>query len=120
MKEAVDVKNLPKGGPYSHANVIKDLIFVSGQSGQILGKEITFNEQFNNTMNKIESILSSCGSSMQNIVKISVYLSSSDYFKNMNDLFSKYFPEKPPARTTLVTGFVSSEIKVEVDVIAFR
>ena len=57
---------------------------------------------------------------MDKVVRISVYLANRQDFKTMNDLFGKYFPQNPPARTTLVTGFVADGIYVEVDVIALK
>jgi 2-iminobutanoate/2-iminopropanoate deaminase len=120
MKKAIDVAGLPKGGPYSHANVAGDLVFVSGQTGQVAGKETTFTQQFENSMEKIKTILEGCGASLDKVTKISVYMSRKEDFKVMNELFGKYFPSNPPARTTLVVGFVAEGISVEVDVIATK
>ena len=50
MKKTIDVSSLPKGGPYSHANVAGDMIFVSGQTGQVAGKDTTFTQQFENSV----------------------------------------------------------------------
>ena len=120
MKKAIDVSSLPKGGPYSHANVAGDMIFVSGQTGQVAGKDTTFTQQFENSMEKIRTILEACGSSLDKVTRISVYMSRKEDFKTMNDLFAKYFPGNPPARTTLVVGFVADGISVEIDVIATK
>lgn len=120
MKEIIDVTGLAKGGPYSHANLTENLIFVSGQTGQIAGKETTFSQQFENAMKKIESILRSSGSSLGNVVKASIYMKRKDDFKIMNDLFGKYFAKNPPTRTTLIVSFVADDILVEIDVIASK
>ena len=45
MKKAIDVSSLPKGGPYSHANLAGDFVFVSGQTGQVSGKDTTFTQR---------------------------------------------------------------------------
>ena len=50
MKKSIDLSSLPKGGPYSHANIAGEFVFVSGQTGQIEGKETTFTQQFENAM----------------------------------------------------------------------
>jgi 2-iminobutanoate/2-iminopropanoate deaminase len=120
MKKIVDVENLPKGGPYSHAVINDGLIFVSGQSGQTGSNKKIFKEQFESTINKIQLILERSSSSLKNVLKVSIYLSSKEYFSEMNKLFNKYFPENPPARTTLVTSFIDENILVEVDVIASK
>jgi 2-iminobutanoate/2-iminopropanoate deaminase len=120
MKKAIDVASLPKGGPYSHANVSEDLVFISGQTGQVAGKETTFSQQFDNSMGKIKTILEACGSSLDKVTRTSIYMSRKEDFKVMNDLFGKYFPNNPPARTTLVVGFVADGISVEIDAIATK
>ncbi len=55
---------------------------------------------------------------MENIINTSVFLTKAGDFQKMNELYSRYFSTNPPARTTVVTGFVNSEILVEIDVIA--
>jgi len=118
MIKKIDVDDIPKGGPYSHAIVTEELIFVSGQTGQIAGKNTTFEQQFENAVKKIDKILKNAGSSLDNVVKVSVYISNPEDFFKMNELFEKYFGVGRPARTTLVTNFVMREILVEIDTIA--
>ncbi|MEM3192403.1 MAG: RidA family protein [Candidatus Parvarchaeota archaeon] len=120
MNRHITVKELPKGGPYSHAVVSGNLVFVSGQTGQIPDRATEFEEQFNNAMARIKKILEEAGSSIDRVIKVSVYLARSSDFEKMNELFEKYFGRDPPARTTLVTGFVVSGILVEIDVIASK
>lgn len=118
QKKVINVSALPKGGPYSHAVIAGNLVFVSGQTGQIPDKKINFEEQFNNAMNKIKEILEESGSSLDNVVKANIFLADSKYFKNVNELYEKFFNRFPPARTTIVTSFVTNEAMVEIDVIA--
>lgn len=120
MKKTIDVSSLPKGGPYSHANISGDFIFISGQTGQVSGKDTSFSQQFENIMEKIKSILEASGSSLEKVLKVSVYIARKEDFKTMNELFEKYFPKNPPARSTLVVGFVSEGIHVEIDAIATK
>jgi len=120
QKKVIDVPDLPKGGPYSHAIVYGDLVFVSGQTGQVSGKETTFSQQFENAMGKIKTILEECGSSLDKVIKISVYMSRKEDFKSMNKIFGKYFPSNSPARTTLIVGFVDDNISLEIDAIAMK
>jgi|ECHnycMinimDraft_1075156.scaffolds.fasta_scaffold03822_1 2-iminobutanoate/2-iminopropanoate deaminase len=120
MKNIVDVEGLPKGGPYSHSVSFQNLIFVSGQTGHVDGRKTAFSEQFTNAIEKVSKILQANGSSLNNVLKVTVYLSKPEYFQEMNELFKKYFNTQPPARTTIVCGFASPEILVEIDVIAFK
>lgn len=118
MKQIVNLKELPKGGPYSHAIISNGLVFLSGQTGQVPGKQLSFGEQFNNTVEKIRKILGASGSSMDKVLRVSVYLSKPEFFQEMNDLFGKHFGKEPPVRTTIVTNFTSPEVLVELDVTA--
>ena len=116
----MDVHGLAKGGPYSHAVITDYGIFVSGQTGVRKGERNSFEDQFRRSMNNILDILKEANSSLEKVDKINVYLSKASDFHMMNNLFSEYFKNDPPARTTLVAGFVNDEILVEVDVIVSR
>jgi len=117
-KKIIDVPDLPKGGPYSHAIVYGDLVFVSGQTGQLPDRKTEFAEQLNNAMEKIKKILEKAGSSLDKVIKTTVYISDVRYFKDMNELYGKFFKSSLPARTTIVSGFVADNVLVEIDVIA--
>lgn len=117
MIRGIDVEGLPKAGPYSHAVLANGFIFVSGQLGTVQGRELGFEEQFRNAIEKISRILREAGSSLSDVVKVTVYLADAKYFSEMNRLFQEYFPHRP-ARTTVVTGFIDPKALVEVDVIA--
>ena len=118
MKQSINLKDIPKGGPYSHAVINNGIVYLSGQTGNIAGKQLTFREQFNNTVEKIVKILEASGSSLDKVIKVSVFLSKPEFFQEMNDLFGKHFGKEPPVRTTIVSGFTSPEVLVELDVTA--
>ncbi len=120
MVKTITVPDIPKAGPYSHAVVTGNLIYLSGQVGTVSNKTTDLDEQFENAMSKIRRILEAGGFALENVVKTSVYLSKKEDFKRMNELYSKYFVVNPPARTTVVTGFPSGDTLVEIDVIASK
>ena len=120
MNRVINVADIPKAGPYSHAIVSGSLIFLSGQTGNVPNRVLNFDQQFDNAMDKIKRILEASGSSIGDVVKVSIYLAYNGDLNRMNDLFGRYFPNNPPARTTLVTGFASEGILVEIDVIASK
>ncbi len=120
MRKTVDIHGLAKGGPYSHAVITDYVVFVSGQTGAKKGERNSFEDQFRRSMNNIQDILKEADSSLEKVNKINVYLSKASDFNMLNNLFSEYFKNDPPARTTLVTRFVNDEILVEVDVTASR
>lgn len=114
MRDTIDVEGLPKMGPYSLAIKTENLVFLSGQTGE--GND--FQTQFKNAMKKVEIILNKAGSSLNNVLEVTVYLAKSDYFKEMNEIYKEYFNSSFPARTTLVTSFPNEKVMVEIDVIA--
>ncbi|MBX8632645.1 MAG: aminotransferase class V-fold PLP-dependent enzyme [Thermoplasmata archaeon YP2-bin.285] len=115
-----DVQGLGKGGIYSHFTSAGGLVFVSGISGQDSQAETTFGEQLNTTITKLERILHEAGSSLQNVLKFTVYLSNKEFFRELNDAFARRFPSNPPARTTIVCEFVAPHMKVEIDAVAIK
>jgi 2-iminobutanoate/2-iminopropanoate deaminase len=108
-------------GPYSQAIKAGNLIFVAGQgpidprTRQIIGN--TIEEQTEATLKNIKAILEEAGSSMEDVVKVTVYLSSMEDFDAMNKVYSRFFREKPPARTT-IQAKLWRNIMVEIDAIA--
>ena len=115
MREIIEVEGLPKAGPYSLAVKYDNIVFLSGQTGD--GN--SFAEQFRNAMEKISKILSKAGSGLENVLKVTVYLTNGSNFPEMNSLYGEYFKSNFPARTTVVVSFPNNKIMVEVDVIAF-
>lgn len=115
MHKSIVVDGLGRGGPYAHAVVAGETIFISGQTGQDETNKNDFKAQFRASMKKISNIAATVGKTIKDIAKINVYISDKSYFKEMNEIFGEYFKESPPARTTLVAGFVADGILVEID-----
>jgi 2-iminobutanoate/2-iminopropanoate deaminase len=120
MRKAVMVTGAaPAGGHYSHAVVANGFVFVSGQgpvdpaTGQ---KPDGFAEQVKQTLANLRTILEGAGSGMSQVVKINAYLSDVTRFAEWNKVYTEFFPEAPPARTTIGCQLVG--IQVEVDCIA--
>lgn len=114
MKEIINVPQFPKAGPYSHAVVFNNMLFLSGQTGD--GQD--FKSQFEEAMRKITTILAEANSSLENVLKVTIYLASSNYFTEMNQLYGNYFKKDFPARTTVVVAFPNPKTLVEIDLIA--
>ncbi len=115
MHKSIVVDGLDRGGPYAHAVLAGDTIYISGQTGLNANNLHDFKSQFKVAMEKISKIAGSVGKTIGDIVKLNVYLVDSSYFKEMNELFGEYFREMPPARTTLIASFASEGILVELD-----
>jgi 2-iminobutanoate/2-iminopropanoate deaminase len=109
-----------KTGAYSDGVVAGGFLFVSGQasvdfktSSFVLG---TIEEETGKTMENIKSIIEAAGTSMNNVVKCTVHLSEIKDFDRFNEVYSGYFPQIKPARTT-VQSVLAEGIKVEIDCI---
>jgi 2-iminobutanoate/2-iminopropanoate deaminase len=124
MKRQVETKSAPNpAGPYSQAIIIENSIFVAGQgavdpaTGKLVSSEIQ--EQTEQVFNNIEAILNEAHSSLDNVVKVSVFLSDMANFSAMNEIYAKRFNPPYPARTTVQAG-MGEGMLIEVDVIAYR
>lgn len=113
---------VPKG-PYSQAVIAGEFVFVAGQgpvdpaSGNLVLGDIRSECEL--TLKNIEAILQASGTTLNNVVRCSVYLADINDFEPMNEVYSRFFPQNPPARTTIGTGSLLGGIKVEIDVVAF-
>ncbi|WP_277288245.1 RidA family protein [Veillonella montpellierensis] len=109
-------------GSYSPATLVGNLIFTSGQlpinreTGKI--DEDTIEWQVTQSLNNIKSILEDNNSSMDKIVKTTVYLSNIDDFKALNDVYEGFFKEGYPARTAFQVGALPMGALVEIEAIA--
>ncbi|MCX7985011.1 MAG: Rid family detoxifying hydrolase [Bacteroidetes bacterium] len=110
-------------GPYSQAILVdKKLLFLAGQisldpkSNQIVGT--TIQEQTEQIFNNIEAILTAAGTSLEKVVKTTVYLTNMDNFQAMNEVYEKRLRHIAPARTTLEVSRLPKGALVEIEVLA--
>jgi len=108
--------------PYSWATRTGNLIFVSGQAaldrdGQIVGPG-DIRRQTEQTLENIRITLDAAGATFDDVVRTTVYLTDTEKYAGMNEVYRRYFPEHPPARATLLTGLVVPGLLVEIDAIA--
>ena len=123
QKEALNPKKSAKAiGPYSQAIKLGNLVFSSGQIGldPATGELVPggVKEQTKRVMENIKNILEETHSSFQNIVKTSIYLSSMDHFDEVNEVYSQYFKEPFPVRSTVAVLGLPKGALVEIDFIA--
>ena len=126
-KEAVRTEEAPapfQGAPYSQAIKAGGLVFVSGQLALTPGaKEITAEgiaAQTEQVFANLKVILETAGSSLDRVVKTTVYLSNLDDFQGMNEVYRQYVGDLPPARATLEVSALPSGALVEIDAIALQ
>jgi 2-iminobutanoate/2-iminopropanoate deaminase len=76
-------------------------------------------EQVRVTLDNLRTLLEEAGSSLRDVVRTTVYLAEMDDFKAMNEVYAGYFPENPPARTTIEAARLPMDFLVEIDAIAW-
>lgn len=104
--EVISSPNAPKAkGPYSQATRAGDFIFCAGQgafdpeTGTLADGGIR--EQTAQALRNLSAVLDAGGSSLRRVVKVTVFLHDWKHFNEMNEVFAEFFPENPPARSTV-------------------
>jgi 2-iminobutanoate/2-iminopropanoate deaminase len=124
-KTVVRTENAPapfQGAPYSQAIKANGLVFVAGQLGfepgqtEVVGPGIK--AQTEQTIDNLEAILTEAGSSLDRIVKTTVFLASLGDFQGMNEVYAGRIGDAPPARSTIEVGALPSGALVEIEAIA--
>lgn len=111
-------------GPYSQAIKANGFVFVSGQTaldprtGQMVGQDIK--TQTRRVLDNIKAVLHAAGTSLDNVVRCSVFLKDMNDFGPMNEEYGSYFKELPPARTTVQAAKLPRDALVEIDAIALQ
>ncbi len=123
MNKIIYTEEAPKPlAAYSQAIKAGNTLYISGQvaidpsNGQVVGKDIK--EQTDRVIKNILAIVKAAGGDLKNIVKINVYLSKPDLYKEFNEIYSKYFNEWRPARTTVAAKPPREDLLIEMDAIA--
>ena len=120
MRKTVMVEKGPApAGPYSHAVVANDFVFISGQGPadpETGTMPDAFADQVRQTLRNVQTILESAGSSLENVVKVNAYVTDLTRFSEFNEVYKEFFSHDPPARTTVAVGLLG--FLVEVDCIA--
>lgn len=119
----IQADNLPKPvGPYSPATGFERLVFVSGQAGRDPKTGViasTVEEQTEQTLRNIETILKAAGTDLQHVLRCGVFLMDMTEFPKMNAVYERVFAGHKPARTTVqVNGLPGQDYRVEIDCIA--
>jgi 2-iminobutanoate/2-iminopropanoate deaminase len=123
MIDTVATDKGPKAiGPYSQAVRANGFVFVSGQialdpkTQQIVEGGISF--QTERVLENMKAIVEAAGSAMHQVVKITVFLADMTEFGAMNEVYSRYFPNNPPARSTIEASRLPRNVRVEIECIA--
>ncbi len=123
-KKVISTKEAPQAiGPYSQAIQAGEFLFVSGQiaidpaSGSLESGDIR--SQTRRVLENINAILSAAGSSLEAVVKTTIFLKSMTDFSAVNEIYGGYFQENRPARATVEVSSLPKGAAVEIDAIAY-
>ena len=123
MRDVISSERAPKAiGPYSQAIRANGLLFLSGQIAldpatmQIVEGDVRV--QTERALNNLKAVLEAAGSSLDRVVKTTVYLKDMNDFTLMNETYAKFFPAHPPARATIEAARLPRDARVEIELIA--
>ena len=123
MKEIVATENAPGAiGPYSQAVKTGGMVFCSGQipidvtTGEFVSEDVA--EQTEQVLKNLSAVLEAAGTSLNNVVKTTVFLADMNDFAAMNEIYAKYFSANKPARATVQAARLPRDAKVEIECIA--
>ena len=123
QKEVISTDKAPAAiGPYSQGIRAGSFIFVSGQipidpvSGELVCGHIK--EQTRQVLENLKNILEAGGSSLDKVVKTTIYLASMDNYKYVNEVYAEYFGKIKPARATVEAARLPKDVGIEIEAIA--
>lgn len=121
-KEIFLTENAPQPkGPYSQAVIHNGILYISGQipiepkTNQVIHG--TIEEETETVLKNLKAIIEDAGYTIEDVIKVTCYLTDINEFPKFNEIYKKYFTEKPPARSTVQVSDLVLGVKVEVDAI---
>ena len=107
-------------GPYSHAMVVNNLVFTSGQipldtEGNIVSSDVK--EQTKQVLENLSVVLEEAGSDLNSVVKATIFISDMNDFQQINEVYGSYFNEHQPARSCVEVSRLPKDVKVEIELV---
>ncbi len=125
LKEIINTDKAPAAiGPYSQAVAANGFVFVSGQlpldpkTGRFVSQDIT--TQTEQSIKNLAAVLEAAGSSLDNVVKTTVFLENMYDFAAMNEVYSRFFASDCPARAAFEVARLPKDALVEIECVAVR
>jgi 2-iminobutanoate/2-iminopropanoate deaminase len=123
MKQEIDTENAPKAiGPYSQGIIANGFVFASGQialdphTGELNTGSVE--EQTHLVLKNLKAVIEASGSSMDKVVKCTVFLQNMDDYGAVNAIYGEYFSAPYPARAAIQVARLPKDVKVEIEAIA--
>jgi len=123
-KKIYDLDTLIKGGPYSHVVEAGGFLFVSGMVPIDIQEKLMITDDIKKAtelvLNNVKVALEYAGSSLDKVVKATVFLRDIADFNSMNEVYETFWPENPPARTCVAVKEIGINFPLEIEVIAIK
>ncbi len=123
MRQTINTEKAPAAiGPYSQAIKCGDYVFTSGQipidpeTGELVTGGIK--EQAQQVIKNLEAVLEAAGSSLQKVIKTTVFIKDMNEFSVLNEVYSEFFSSSLPARSTIEVARLPKDVLVEIEAIA--
>jgi 2-iminobutanoate/2-iminopropanoate deaminase len=122
MKKPISTNKAPAAiGPYSQAVQWGDVVFISGQVAFLPGSgelnNNTFEDEVNQVIDNLDAICKEAGGGLDNILKLSIFLTDLSNFDAVNNLMKERFSEPFPARSTIEVSRLPKDVNIEMDAI---
>jgi reactive intermediate/imine deaminase len=124
MKNVIETDDAPEAvGAYSQGTATENLVFTAGQvpltpDGEMVEGGVA--EQTERALKNVSAVLEAGGSSLEDAVKVTVFLNDIDDFGEMNEVYQGFFDDEPPARSAVEVGEVPLGAAVEIEAIGTR
>lgn len=122
MRSVIHTNQAPEAlGPYSQGISTGNLVFTAGQipidpaTGKVV--EGGFDKQVHQVLHNLSGVLAAAGSSLDDVVKFTVFVTDLGNFSILNEVFARYFTEAPPARSTVEVSALPLGVDVEIEAI---
>ena len=123
-KEVINTNNAPEAiGPYSQGVIVGDFVYTSGQIplNPVTGELVTdIKLSTKQSMENIKAILEEAGTSLNNVVKTSIFLKDLNDFEAVNEVYGTYFIENKPARSCVQVAKLPKDAVIEIEAIAVK
>ena len=123
-KSVIQTSDAPQAiGTYSQGIQSGDFVFTSGQipinpkTGELIIDN--FKAEVHQVLTNIDNVLIGGGSSLQSLVKLTVFLTDLSYFRQVNEVFGSFFPKDPPARSAMQVSALPMNARIEIEAIGY-
>ncbi|MGC6428452.1 MAG: Rid family detoxifying hydrolase [Flavobacteriales bacterium] len=123
MKQIIKTEKAPKAiGPYSQAVLAKGVLYCSGQiaidpiTNELIISDIE--SETKQVMNNLNAVLQAANMDFKNVVKCSIFLKDMNQYSLVNNIYSSYFKDNPPAREAVQVSVLPKNVNVEISLIA--